>query len=86
MATLEYIGFVTSPVPVRLVALLDEIGDFRRGRATIVGTPAEVIDIVGQYREVGLDELIVPDFTFGPLKRKKESMDLFIEQVAPEFR
>jgi alkanesulfonate monooxygenase SsuD/methylene tetrahydromethanopterin reductase-like flavin-dependent oxidoreductase (luciferase family) len=56
------------------------------GRATIVGTPAEVIDIVGQYREVGLDELIVPDFTFGPLKRKKESMDLFIEQVAPEFR
>tara|TARA_Y100000780_G_scaffold192872_1_gene181255 strand:- start:103 stop:894 length:792 start_codon:yes stop_codon:yes gene_type:complete len=56
------------------------------GRATIVGTPAEVVDIVGQYREVGLDELIVPDFTFGPLKRKKESMDLFIEQVAPEFR
>jgi F420-dependent oxidoreductase-like protein len=56
------------------------------GRATIVGTPAEVIDIVGQYREVGLDELIVPDFTFGSLKRKKESMDLFIEQVAPEFR
>ena len=45
-----------------------------------------MIDIVGQYREVGLDELIVPDFTFGPLKRKKESMDLFIEQVAPEFR
>ena len=56
------------------------------GRATIVGTPAEVIDIVGAYSEVGLDELIVPDFTFGPLERKKESMDLFIEQVAPEFR
>ena len=55
-------------------------------RATIVGTPAEVIDIVGAYAEVGLDELIVPDFTFGPLERKKESMDLFIEQVAPEFR
>ena len=56
------------------------------GRATIVGTPAEVIDIVGAYSEVGLDELIVPDFTFGPLERKKESMDLFIEQVAPQFR
>ena len=56
------------------------------GRATIVGTPAEVIDIVGQYSQVGLDELIVPDFTFGPMERKKESMDLFIEQVAPEFR
>ncbi|MEC9338224.1 MAG: TIGR03560 family F420-dependent LLM class oxidoreductase [Actinomycetota bacterium] len=56
------------------------------GRATIVGTPAEVIDIVGQYSQVGLDELIVPDFTFGPMERKKESMDLFIERVAPEFR
>ena len=56
------------------------------GRATIVGTPAEVIDIVGQYSQVGLDELIVPDFTFGPMERKKESMDLFIEQVAAEFR
>ncbi len=66
----------------RLSRLRDQ--DF--GRATIVGTPEEVIDIVGQYREVGLDELIVPDFTFGPMKRKKESMDLFIEQVAPEFR
>ena len=56
------------------------------GRATIVGTPAEVIDVVGQYSQVGLDELIVPDFTFGPMERKKESMDLFIERVAPEFR
>ena len=55
------------------------------GRATIVGTPSEVIEIVGSYVEVGLDELIVPDFTFGPMERKKESMDLFIEQVAPEF-
>ncbi len=67
----------------------DQLSRFRGkdfGRATIVGTPAEVIDIVGAYAEVGLDELIVPDFTFGPLERKKESMDLFIEQVAPEFR
>lgn len=56
------------------------------GRATIVGTPSEVVDIVGSYAEIGLDELIVPDFTFGPLERKKESMDLFAEQVAPEFR
>ena len=39
------------------------------GRATIVGTPAEVIDVVGQYSQVGLDELIVPDFTFGPMER-----------------
>ncbi len=56
------------------------------GRATIVGTPDEVVDIVGGYQDIGLDELIVPDFTFGPMERKKDSMDLFIERVAPEFR
>lgn len=65
---------------------LERFRDTDFGRATIVGTPTEVIDIVGEYAEVGLDELIVPDFTFGPLERKKESMDLFIEQVAPAFR
>ena len=65
---------------------LERFRDTDFGRATIVGTPTEVIDIDGEYAEVGLDELIVPDFTFGPLERKKESMDLFIEQVAPAFR
>ena len=65
---------------------LERFRDQDFGRATIVGTPTEVVDIVGDYAEAGLDELIVPDFTFGPLDRKKESMDLFIEHVAPAFR
>ena len=56
------------------------------GRATIVGTPAEVVEMVGKYQAIGVSELIVPDFTFGPMERKKASMDLFIEQVAPHFR
>jgi F420-dependent oxidoreductase-like protein len=65
---------------------LERFRDQDFGRATIVGTPTEVVDIVGDYAEAGLDELIVPDFTFGPLERKKESMDIFIEHVAPAFR
>ncbi|MFT5531433.1 MAG: F420-dependent oxidoreductase-like protein [Candidatus Poriferisodalaceae bacterium] len=56
------------------------------GRATILGTAEEVIDTVGRYIEAGCDELIVPDFTFGDLERKKATMDLFIERVAPNFR
>ena len=56
------------------------------GRALIIGTPAEVTDIVGQYAEAGLDELIVPDATLGSGARKKETCDLFIEQIAPSFR
>src|SRR6202046_1732479 len=33
------------------------------GPPVIAGTPSEVADIVGRYREAGADELIVPDFT-----------------------
>lgn len=56
------------------------------GRPVIVGTPAEVADIVGRYREAGADELIIPDFTLGSLTRAKDTCDLFIEDVAPAFR
>jgi F420-dependent oxidoreductase-like protein len=52
----------------------------------IIGTPAEVTDIVRQYAEAGADELIVPDFTLGSGAQKKETCDLFIDQVAAGFR
>ena len=56
------------------------------GRAGIVGTPAEVTEIVGRYRDAGADELIVPDFTLGSLQRAKDTCDLFIGEVAPALR
>jgi F420-dependent oxidoreductase-like protein len=56
------------------------------GRPVIVGTPGEVADIVGRYREAGADELIIPDFTLGSLARAKDTCDLFIEEVAPALR
>jgi F420-dependent oxidoreductase-like protein len=66
---------------------LDERRQQVAGRhAAIIGTPAEVTDIVGQYAEAGADELIVPDFSLGSGARKKETCDLFIEQVASAFR
>jgi alkanesulfonate monooxygenase SsuD/methylene tetrahydromethanopterin reductase-like flavin-dependent oxidoreductase (luciferase family) len=52
----------------------------------IIGTPAEVREIVGQYEAAGADELIVPDFTLGSAARKKDTCDLFIEEVASAFR
>jgi alkanesulfonate monooxygenase SsuD/methylene tetrahydromethanopterin reductase-like flavin-dependent oxidoreductase (luciferase family) len=51
------------------------------GRA-IVGTPSEVSEIVGRYRDAGADELIVPDTTLGPLVSAKETCDLFMAEVA----
>lgn len=56
------------------------------GRPAIIGTPAEVTDIVGQYAQAGAQELIIPDATLGSVARKKETCDLFIEQVAAAFR
>src|SRR5262249_17521615 len=56
------------------------------GRPVIVGTPEEVVDIVAGYRDAGVDELIVPDWTMGPATRTNDTYDLFIERVAPAFR
>ena len=56
------------------------------GRAAIVGTPAEVVDIVGAYRDAGADELIIPDFTLGSGERRRETVDLFFTEVASHFR
>lgn len=52
----------------------------------IAGTPAEVTDIVGRYAQAGADELIVPDFTMGSLASKKDTCDLFLQDVASAFR
>ena len=60
--------------------------DSDTGRAGIVGTPNEVVDIVGRYREAGADELIVPDWTMGSMQRRKDTCDLFVEEVASHFR
>lgn len=54
--------------------------------ATMIGTPAELVDVVGAYAEAGVDELIIPDFTLGPVERAKDTYDRFLTEVAPSFR
>lgn len=56
------------------------------GRAAVVGDPSEVTEIIGRYAKAGADEFIIPDFTMGSISRRKDTCDLFIEQVAPSFR
>ncbi|MGH9137303.1 MAG: TIGR03560 family F420-dependent LLM class oxidoreductase [Acidimicrobiales bacterium] len=56
------------------------------GRAAIIGTPPEVAEIVASYREAGVDELIVPDWTMGSINRRRDTCDQFIEQVAALLR
>src|SRR4051812_24477807 len=56
------------------------------GRPVILGTPDEVTEIVAGYRDVGVDELIVPDWNMGPVTRTNDTYDLFMERVAPALR
>ncbi len=58
----------------------------KRDTGGVVGTPAEVTDIIGRYADAGADEFIIPDFTMGSMPRRKDTCDLFIEEVAPSFR
>jgi alkanesulfonate monooxygenase SsuD/methylene tetrahydromethanopterin reductase-like flavin-dependent oxidoreductase (luciferase family) len=51
----------------------------------IVGTPAEVVNIVASYRDAGCDELIVPCFTFGDAARCHDTLELFSQEVAQHF-
>jgi len=50
---------------------------------SIIGNVDEVRGIVKAYEEAGVDELIVPDFTMGQGTRKIETLDKFINEVAP---
>ena len=50
--------------------------------AAIVGSVEEVAEIVQAYAAIGVDELIVPDFTLGPREQKVATLDTFITQVA----
>lgn len=56
------------------------------GRAALVGTPDQLVEIVADYRDAGVDELIVPDFTLPAGAAKHEVMDRFIETVGPALR
>lgn len=55
------------------------------GRAVIVGTPEEVVEIVGRYQAAGCDELIIPCWTLGGSAKCLETLDLFSAEVAHHF-
>ena len=47
----------------------------------IIGRPEEMAEVVHRYEEAGVDELILPDFTLGPLDRKLATYDQFLAAV-----
>lgn len=64
-------------------AFIKGMRDRNMAQAAIIGSPAEVRDIVAQYEAAGVDELIVPDFTLGAsFEQKTAVLDTFIHDVA----
>ncbi len=55
-------------------------------RALIAGNLAEIQDTVKAYQEAGVDELLVPDFTLGQGQQKIDTLDTFINHIAPLVR
>jgi alkanesulfonate monooxygenase SsuD/methylene tetrahydromethanopterin reductase-like flavin-dependent oxidoreductase (luciferase family) len=68
------------------LAWLDEKRRSPSTRPEMIGTPAETVDTIAAYRAAGVDEFIVPDWTMGSMSRRKDTLDLFMSEVAPSFR
>ena len=62
-------------------AFLENMRNTTMAQPSIIGTPAEVRDVIAQYEEAGVNEIIVPDFTMGGKPQKLATMDTFISQV-----
>ena len=54
-------------------------------RPTLMGSVEAVIHQVGQLREAGAEELIIPDWTFESLSRRDDEFDQFISEIASTF-
>jgi len=54
---------------------------------TIAGSDEHIIDSINQYRELGFDELIIPDFTLGETAVERSGMfQRFMTDIAPHCR
>ena len=48
-------------------------------RPAVAGSPARIADAAAAYRDAGVDELIVPDFTLGTGDRRRDTLDALAE-------
>jgi F420-dependent oxidoreductase-like protein len=55
-------------------------------RPCLIGTPAQLSEQVAAFAEMGVDELIIPDFNLGDPDQKDGIADRFLAEVAAPFR
>jgi F420-dependent oxidoreductase-like protein len=67
-------------------AFVEKIRGAKLPQPKIAGNVEQVREIVSAYQQAGVNELIVPDFTLGPMAQKKATLDRFIQEVAAPLR
>ncbi|MFP6837938.1 MAG: LLM class F420-dependent oxidoreductase [Pseudomonadales bacterium] len=63
-------------------AFLEQMRNSDLAQPSIIGTVDEVREVVTELEAIGVDELIVPDFTLGGPEQKIATLDRFISDVA----
>jgi F420-dependent oxidoreductase-like protein len=63
-------------------AFLERMRGAKLQQPHLIGTPEEIRACVAEYERLGVDELIVPDFTLGDMPQKIATLDRFISDVA----
>jgi F420-dependent oxidoreductase-like protein len=56
------------------------------GRPVIAGNVDQARQVMREYAEAGVDELVIPDFNLGRGERRQATYDTFNTEVAPVFR
>jgi alkanesulfonate monooxygenase SsuD/methylene tetrahydromethanopterin reductase-like flavin-dependent oxidoreductase (luciferase family) len=55
------------------------------GDRAIIGSPAKIVDVMGQYAAAGLDEFALPDFNIGAsTTQRRETVQRFHEEVVSQ--
>ncbi|MDH4077573.1 MAG: hypothetical protein OEW29_16710, partial [Acidimicrobiia bacterium] len=55
-------------------------------RPSLIGTVGQLQEILGEFAEAGVDEVIIPDFNLGEAPRRFETAERFLTEVAAPFR
>lgn len=64
-------------------AALAKVRSMSIERPTVIGTTAEVTDIMGAYRDAGVGEFIIPGFNFRGQADLEDTLQRFMAEVVP---
>jgi len=54
---------------------------------SVIGGPDEISAAIARYRDLGFDEIIVPDFSLGAgPDQRRASYERFVTEIIPNFR